>query len=164
MSAGANSRRAETLRRKWRENPVWAAEMRGRIRDGKRRAIAAKPELAAQLREHGRWLGRSGLGNAVRPAGSQERKAVGRLQSDRRLAWCPAEYRDLYMHLLKKKHVPAAEARRLVEEQMTADGVEQPAVDNRAAPRPWYSKGAAAWGSRRLGAAVAALRARESRA
>lgn len=38
--------------------------------------------------------------------------------SHARLAWCPPEYRDEYRRLTRKKQIPAAEARHLIEEMI----------------------------------------------
>lgn len=45
----------------------------------------------------------------------ETRAAIGRKQSERRLAWCPPERRGEYMGLLMNRHFPAAEARRIIE-------------------------------------------------
>ncbi|WP_419808367.1 hypothetical protein [Sphingomonas sp.] len=51
---------------------------------------------------------------------SAMRAAAGRKISDTRHAWCPIEYRPAY-RAIRDKDVPAAEARRMVEELILAD-------------------------------------------
>jgi len=39
----------------------------------------------------------------------------GRTFSERRMAWCPPHLRDEYFRLMKNKHLPALEARKVIE-------------------------------------------------
>jgi hypothetical protein len=131
---------------------------RGEAVSRQRRArIATDPAFAAKVREAGRQLGLAKLGASRHGPGSPVRMRAGEGVSNRRLAWCPPEYRDIYRFLLKEKHVPAAEARRMVEDQMRHDGVEQ--IHPNLPPFKllhWSNPDAAAAGSARLAAAIAA--------
>lgn len=165
MSRPAPETRGEITRRLWREDPVWAAEQRRKLSEAKRRKMAEDPEFRARLKAHGRWLGKTlgPAGNASRPAGSPARIAANRKVRDRTLAWCHPDYRDSYIFLLKRKGIPAAEARAAIEAEMRRDGVPPPIVLPTGEPLPWSDKRAAEIGSAWLGAACAALAAREAR-
>lgn len=160
MSASPNYR-SETLRRLWRER---GDEMRQRISEARRRRIAQDPEYRAQLKALCSALGKSGTGNACRPSGSAERQAIAMKVRDKRLAWCPEEYRETYAYLLNKKHVPAAEARVMIEAQMDRDGFPRPILVQSEPALPWSHPNAAEAGSRELGDAFAKLAAREASA
>lgn len=95
-----------------------------RERHGDRlRAAQANPTPAERerLREHGRWLYHA---HASRPdvvakafAPEARRKAV-ESYVETRMGWCPLEKRDEYHDLVRNKHVPAAEARRIIEAEI----------------------------------------------
>jgi hypothetical protein len=153
-------KRGETTRRRWREDPEWAAEMRRRLSAGWHERFKRDPEFRKKRQAHGSWLASTGKGNACRPAGSPPRVEANRKVRDKRLAWCPEDYRPLYIYLLKKKHVPAAEARRQVEAQMDRDGYPRPIPLPAHPPLPWRDPRAAEIGSAHLAAAFATLAAR----
>jgi hypothetical protein len=159
-----DQQRSAALRRRWHEDPEWAAEMRRRMSAAKQRRMAEDPSFRAQLKARGRALGKSGVGNACRPAGSEERQVIAKKVRDKRLAWCPEGYRALYMELLMKRRLPAVDAREIVEAQMERDGCPRPIVLPTRKPLRWDHPRAAETGSAFLGAACAALVARERRA
>lgn len=102
-------------------DPATLAAHKQRTGDGVRRAMIEKPGFAAARRELGRALGLTRKGIVNRPAGSQSRITAGRRSGATKLAWCPVEYRDDYRRLVKWQGVKAAEARRMIEAQITAD-------------------------------------------
>ncbi|SKB26974.1 hypothetical protein [Sphingopyxis flava] len=92
-----------------------------RTGDGLRRAIAENPEFAEKRRELGRMIGKTRLGVMNRPAGCPSRILAGRRSGATKLAWCPVEYRDDYRRLVKSQGLKAAEARKVIEDQIAAD-------------------------------------------
>lgn len=55
------------------------------------------------------------------PAFRARMEGAMRRLGQRRVAWCPLEYRDDYRRLKRVKHKSAAEARRMIEELIAAD-------------------------------------------
>ncbi len=49
------------------------------------------------------------------------RKLVGRKITEFRIGWCPPEYRDLYFEITRKTETPAAEAKKIILDQIKAD-------------------------------------------
>lgn len=101
-------------------DPVLRAIHTQRTKEGTRAALR-DPEFMARRRELGRRLGKAKLGHLAHPAGSESRAAAGRASSNTKLAWCPVEYRDDYKELVKHQHIPASEARQMIEAQIAAD-------------------------------------------
>jgi DNA-directed RNA polymerase subunit RPC12/RpoP len=125
MSQSAEKRekcRAAMLRRF--EDPNYAARHRDRCTAGQQAALAAKPELRALRVELGRRVGRLGMGQTQKGAGSPERVAAGRKRSETVLGWCPVEYRDAYRRLRRHCQMSAAEARAMIEQQIEKDRAE----------------------------------------
>lgn len=85
------------------------------------RAALKDPERLEDLRERGRRCGLLRLGMSRHGAGSEPRVRAGQRRSATVLAWCPIEYRDAYLHLVRSKLVRAPEARRIIEDQIAAD-------------------------------------------
>lgn len=77
-----------------------------------RQRIKTDAEYADRLREIGRALGNSGLGNLASPAGSEPRRRVGQTNSDRARSWCPQGYWEHYQFLLRSKGLREPEAKR----------------------------------------------------
>lgn len=56
--------------------------------------------------------------NATRRTLTAEQRAIaGRKQSARKLSWCPPALRDEYRRLVRRKRIPAAEAKRIILDQ-----------------------------------------------
>lgn len=111
--------RAAMLRRF--DDPHYAARHREQCMAGQQAAMAAKPELRALRVELGRRVGRLGMGQTRKRAGSPERVAAGRKRSETVLGWCPVEYRPEYRRLRRQCPMSAAEARAMVEQQIEKD-------------------------------------------
>lgn len=103
-----------------------------KIRDGINRRFAEDPELLAAVKRRASALGRDPatrqmrsenfkkgqywkLGNAAQSKDSRAR--AGRAITEHRLSWCPPELRAEYHQLYRSKRVPAAEARKMIEQQ-----------------------------------------------
>lgn len=60
-------------------------------------------------------------------------RSRGAIRANRsRIDWCPPEYRDGYFRLRAKAKLPAAEARRIVEDEIAADDRAFEGLYNRA--------------------------------
>ena len=107
---------------KWLASPGQRERLRERLREAAKRD-AATPEGRARRSE----LGKQNADAMFRPdvrernQSTEVRRRAGRVNSSRRLGWCPLEYRRLYRHLVNDVGMPAAEARRMVEQQISID-------------------------------------------
>ena len=107
---------SSTLKRKYQVDPEYRAAMRDRLR-----ALAVNPKVQAiksrsmkdnRIWEHARHL---------MHAGSPARQLAGKRIRETLLGWCPPERRDDYRHLVKMKHVSAADARAMILEEHERD-------------------------------------------
>lgn len=87
------------------------------VSDGWKRALAAKPELREAMANRGRRA-RSFQSGVL---SSETRQKMSRSAHSRQLDWCPIEYRPLYRELVSRSGNSAAEARRMVEDQIAVD-------------------------------------------
>ena len=121
-NARAIARSPETRR-------IVAAKMTARWADDKQRGklVAAitktcnRPEIRAARQEQGRRDM-----NVVRfakpaPPGSPSRIRAGRTLRESRIGWCPMEYRAEYQRMRDNGNFTAAEARRIIEDQIERD-------------------------------------------
>lgn len=106
--------RAVATFRQVMSDPVRRAKMGKAVSEARRRRMATDPAFAAQCREAGRRLGLSGVGLAAKTP--ETHKRAGQSVSNRRLSWCPPEYRDEYRRLLKNG-MKKAEAKPLILEK-----------------------------------------------
>lgn len=97
-------------------DPVYREHRRGKLGAGLK-AIYADPVRGARMRA---WCSENGKRQGGSVAGSDERRRVGRKQTERALGHIPLEYRDDYRRLLGK-HFTAAEASAMVLEMVAAD-------------------------------------------
>lgn len=115
-------KRREAIRKKF-EDPAYLEEHRVRTRATNAR-IMADPEQRAKRVEGGR---RSYQEVLCRPdvrarTYSPEANAKRNMTcANTKLAWCPVEYRDEYKRLIRTHLIKAADARRMIEEQIAAD-------------------------------------------
>jgi hypothetical protein len=116
-------------------DPAWRAKQRAGVKakfaDPKKRAAhiaMAKRNLArwretdegkARLKELGRNAYRHSQTPEARQRWQAGRAAAGRKRSDTVLAWCPPDRREEYRHLLYVKRLPAAEARAMIEADLS---------------------------------------------
>jgi hypothetical protein len=78
------------------------------------------PEQKRRATEHGKWLIQRYLSRPEIHARSQTPEARARAVAayvEKRLGWCPVDRRDEYRALIRN-HVPAAEARRIIEAEI----------------------------------------------
>lgn len=111
------------------DDPDYLAEHAERARQVNRR-----PDIIAKRVEHGKHIYATVLSrpDVVAKARSPEARAkAGRKTSETRLSWCPPEKRAEYLRLVKWKHIPAAEARRMIEADMGIVPVETPEQEAR---------------------------------
>lgn len=90
------------------------------------RKRCADPEVLERWRQHGRKNYHRTLGTdhaRQRALDPEVLARRGRTSSDRALAWCPPEYRDEYRHLNRFRHVPADEARRMIEAKVERERI-----------------------------------------
>lgn len=114
------AKRAAALSVKW-SDPNYKAKMRAESRAHAIR-LAKDPRVRAARRR----AGKAAIARLFEPeVRAKTLKAVseraGKTNSERRMAWCPAEYRHLYRYLVKTKRIPGSEARKAVFEQVKAD-------------------------------------------
>lgn len=102
-------------------DPDERAKNAARMKAGWRRALAEKPDLRARLVERGKKVGALNKGNILTPAGSPARRLAARKQSDFYMGWCPLEYRADYRSLVSNQRFRAAEAKRMILDQIAAD-------------------------------------------
>ncbi|KQX18393.1 hypothetical protein ASD39_20350 [Sphingomonas sp. Root50] len=98
------------------EDPEYRAAHIARLCEVNRR-----PEIRASRVEHGKHIHATVLSRPDVRAKSQSPEArarAGRTRSETVLSWCPPEKRAEYMRLVKWKHIPAAEARRMIEAEL----------------------------------------------
>lgn len=101
------------------KDPALLARRGKTISEVRRRKFAEDPAWAAARREHGSWLYHN---HAVNVTISEEaRVRAGRGVSATRLAWCPPEYRAQYRKMVSNMHFSAAEAKAMILEQVEAD-------------------------------------------
>jgi len=146
-SASGNPRRKNTLRRHCEHPDACRAKKRGRMcrpcvlvainadPDIQARRLArsaatirakmSDPEFAEKMRQNGLKHGVKNLRAAMPGFQTAEHRAkMSRLRTETMLGWCPLEYRDEYRRLCaagSSLRFSAAEARRIIEEQIEAD-------------------------------------------
>ena len=100
------------------QNPYARARKAAVARENARKAYA-QPERRKRARE----IALRHLQLAFTPEAIERKLANQRagLARDKRLAWCPPEYRDAYRKLMYSKRMLAAEARPIIEEMIAAD-------------------------------------------
>lgn len=108
------------ISKKWAD-PEYKAKMRASSR-----ALAERLAKDPKVRAARQRAGRASVPRLFSPeVRAKTLKAVseraGKTNSERRLAWCPVEYRSLYRYLLKTKRIPGPEARQSVFEQIRID-------------------------------------------
>ncbi|MCC2978821.1 hypothetical protein [Sphingomonas sp. IC4-52] len=54
----------------------------------------------------------------ARTMAPEVRQQAGRAKTETILGWCPPHLRDTYRHLVNRKHIPAAEARAMIDEEV----------------------------------------------
>lgn len=93
----------------YRQHMAWAGS------EGQRRRLQ-DPEECARVQANCRRA------QAMRgPPSAETRAKISRAKTEQFLGWCPLEYRGEYRALVSSKKLPAAEARALIEAQITAD-------------------------------------------
>lgn len=80
-----------------------------------------RPDLIEHRRVMGKALNNIGRFARPLPAGHPSRVQAGRTLTERRLAWCPPAYRDVYARLKEIDGFRAEEARAIIEGQIAAD-------------------------------------------
>jgi len=114
-------RRVEGVRRKLRDDPLYAARMRENMRRVGKEA-GQDPMLREKRSARGREIYATILSTPeVRVKVKATRVAVGKKLSDQRLAWCPEHLRGEYLFLIRRKRIKAVEARQLILAQHAAD-------------------------------------------
>lgn len=115
-------KRAEAVRFKYATDPTYRADARRRAGEVFKRPDVREKGRAAVLRSRN-W--EKALA-AITPETIAKR---ARTHSNNRLAHIPSDYRDLYRHLRRDKHLTAADATRIC--------LEQQEHDRRAMHREW---------------------------
>ncbi len=148
------AKRLEGIRKAY-EDP----EFRERQKAGLRRAISklyADPEYAARMRERGEWLYANKLNTPeAKAALAASRGRAGQSNSERRLGWCPPEYRGLHRRNVFSKRMRSAESRAAIE-AMIADRAAHRDLDdairwlNRLAPTKKLDTGLVRYGMAEL--------------
>lgn len=111
----AQARRLERLRANF-DDPDYRAAHAERLRE-----VCQRPEVRAARVEHGKHIYATVLNRPDVRAKNQSpevRARAGRANSNTKLAWCPPQKRADYLYLIKYKHVPAAEARKMIEAEL----------------------------------------------
>ena len=102
-------------------DPQERAKLSERCKRGWKAKFARDPEARARLVETGRRVGKLNTGNSLTPAGSPARIAAAAKQSEFYMGWCPIEYWDDYRRLVKTYGIRAADAKRMIEDQIASD-------------------------------------------
>lgn len=110
----------EAMERRWADESE-RLRLASLIRAGIKQRLANDPAYAAQRRAQCVANGRKTASLINTPAGSDIRRRAARSWSERWLGWCPFEYRDDYRQLRINQGFRAAEARRLIEDQIKLD-------------------------------------------
>lgn len=117
-SPETEARRAEGIRRKYREDPAYRAKMQAIMkRVGQKAGI--DPEITARRREQGKWMYENVLNTPENRAKVlATRPAVAEKLREQKLGWCPPDLRDEYQRLYRNKHIKAAKARAIIEQKI----------------------------------------------
>ena len=107
---------AATMRRKIAADPAYKQRIRDQLANYSRTAEARDAARQRLLDRPIFLLGQAGAGGPGAPA----RIKAGQSHTNRRLAWCPPEYRDLYRTLLSKS-LGAEKAQQMTLAQHRAD-------------------------------------------
>lgn len=91
-------------------DPRVRAKIGAGISRARRKRIAEDPAFAERMRETCRQLGKSGMGAASAPPGSESRKRTAAKLSARYLSWCPEQYREEYRLLRRRMATAKAKA------------------------------------------------------
>jgi len=113
------------------ERPEWKAKQRAALSHYHKRKIATDPVYRQMMVERGRRVHGDGIGNRIRPAGSEARARAGQKITDAKLAWCPPDKRDQYRQLVYNRHFRASEAKAIILDQIKVD---QERFHNRLSP------------------------------
>lgn len=108
-------RRREGLRRHAAANKD---KMRAVLRENHRRALAEKPGYREQLIRRAKQIQPLGVAAGNTPESIAKR---ARAVSERRLGWCPPEWRAAHKRLVRNQGIPAARAKRIILEQIGAE-------------------------------------------
>lgn len=90
--------------------------------------------LKPEVREERRRRGKIDRNVVPPPAGSEARQRAARTLSKTRLGWLPGRYREEYFRFRNNLKMPAAEARRIIEDQMVHDMASMRAAGVRPLP------------------------------
>lgn len=103
-------------------NPMFRARMSVKLSAGAKRR-AADPVKGAKMREIGKERAKHLLSPEVfaKSQRPEARAAAGAKTREFWLGWCPQEYRARYKYLTANMKIRAAEARRMVEDEIKAD-------------------------------------------
>lgn len=94
------------------------SEFASRCRDAQLAAQVADPDLLERRKAHGARVGKL----PRRGCHSPERNAKASIAATQRyLGWCPPAYRESYRKLVRNSGIKAADARRMIEEQVARD-------------------------------------------
>ena len=113
-SPANEAKRKAAVKARWDSDPAWRCFARANMR---RVGLAAgrDPVITARRREHGKTQYATFLDTPeVRAKVIASRPAATQKMRDTKLAWCPVEYRDEYLFLLKRKKIARAEAMQMV--------------------------------------------------
>jgi hypothetical protein len=114
------AKRLQRLSERLRDPQVRAKVSRALV-EAHRERMATDPAYVERRREEGRRLAATRLGHAAQPKGSQINRIKGQKLSDRRLGWCPREYRAFYQKMRRQRGKGADVAKRLTLEKIAAD-------------------------------------------
>jgi hypothetical protein len=106
-------RRADALRKRLAEDPVErqrrSLQMKINRRNAVNNPVACERILAAALRNLPKaWTPESIAKKIARQAEGNRKLA------ERKIAWCPPEYREEYRRLVYRRRIPSTEARRII--------------------------------------------------
>ena len=114
-SPEARAKASAALRKAWQRPDERAARVASMTEANRR------PDMIERRRELGKVLNNVTRFATPLPAGHPSRIQAGRTLTERRIGWCPPAYRPLYERLTVNDGFRAAEARQIVEAQITAD-------------------------------------------
>jgi hypothetical protein len=107
------------------DDPAYRAAHIARVRE-----VNQRPEVRASRVEHGKFIYATVLSRPdvlAKNRSPEVRAKAGRATSETMLSWCPPERRDEYKWLVRWKHIPAVEARRIIEADLGIESAEDEA-------------------------------------
>lgn len=113
-------RRGETVKRKCQSDPLYRARKASVVLANKNAGMSDPAKRANMMASWRRNLAKAFTPEAIARKLANQPEGNRKL-SERRMAWCPPEYRELYHFLVGPKKLRMAEAKELIAEEISRD-------------------------------------------